>query len=77
MLRFNQTAKIAKIQVFDGRAKAQNYFNILSSLGIKVDTFFVGLNEEYECVYYIDEVLDFDELESLLKGYRIKMIKER
>lgn len=77
MLRFNKTAKIAKIQVFDGKTEAQDYFNILSSLGIDVETFFVGVNDNYEHVYYIDEILDFDELESLLKGYRIKMIMER
>ena len=39
MLRFNKTAKIDKIQVFDGRTEAQDYFNILSSLGIDVEFF--------------------------------------
>ena len=29
MLKFNKTAKIDKIQVFDGKTEAQNYFNIL------------------------------------------------
>ena len=77
MLRFNKTAKIDKIQVFDGRTEAQDYFNILSSLGIEVESFFIGVNKYYEHVYFIDEILDFDELESLLKGYRIKMIVER
>lgn len=77
MLRFNKTARINKIQVFDGKTEAQNYFNILSTLNIDVESFFVGVNDRYEHVYFIDEILDFDELESLLKGYRIKMIKER
>ena len=77
MLRFNKTAKIDKIQVFDGKAEAQNYFNILSSLGIDVESFFIGVNNYYEHVYFIDETLNFDELNSLLKGYRIKMIVER
>lgn len=77
MLRFNKTARINKIQVFDGKTVAQDYFNILSSLGIDVETFFVGVNDNYEHVYYIDEYLVFEELESLLKGYRIKMITER
>lgn len=77
MLKFTKTAKIAKIQVFDGKSEAQNYFSILSSLNIDVDYYFVGVNDRYEHVYFIDENLDFDELPSLLKGYRIKMIVGR
>ena len=77
MLRFNQTAKIAKIQVFDGKAEARSFFKILDSLNINVESFSVGINEEYEHVYFIDEILDFSELESLLKAYHIKMIVER
>ena len=77
MLRFNKTAKIDKIQVFDGKTEAQNFFKILDSLGIDVESFFVGVNEDYEHVYFIDEILDFRELPRLLEGYRIKMIKCR
>ena len=77
MLKFNKTAKIDKIQVFDGKTEAQNYFNILSTLDIDVESFFVGVNNYCEHVYFIDETLDFDELPSLLKGYQIKMIAER
>ena len=74
MLRFNKTARINKIQVFDGKTEAQNYFKILSTLNIEVESFCVGVNDNYEHVYFIDETLDFDELPSLLKGYQIKMI---
>lgn len=77
MLKFNKTAKIDKIKVFDGRAEAQNYFNILSTLDINVESFFVGINNRYEHVYYIDEIPDFDELPSLLRGYQIEIITER
>ena len=77
MLRFNKTARINKIQVFDGKTEAQNYFNILSTLNIDVESFFIGVNDRYEHVYFIDETLDFDELNSLLKGYQIKIIMER
>ena len=77
MLRFNKTAKIDKIQVFDGKTEAQNYFNILSTLNIDVQSFFIGVNDNYKHVYFIDETLDFDELNSLLKGYQIKMIAVR
>ncbi len=77
MLTFNKTAKIAKIQVFDGKSEAQNYFKILSALNIDVESFFVGVNDNFECVYYIDENLDFDELPRLLEGYQIKIVYER
>ena len=77
MLTFNKTAKIAKIQVFDGKAEAQNYFKILSTLNIDVESFFVGVNNYHEHVYYIDENLDFDELPRLLDGYQIKIVYER
>lgn len=77
MLKFTKTAKINKIQVFSGKTEAQDYFNILRSLGIDVKYYFVGINDNYEHVYFIDELLDFEELESLLKGYQIKMIAER
>ena len=77
MLRFNKTAKIDKIQVFDGNTEAQDYFKILSTLDIDVESFFVGVNNYYEHVYFIDETLDFDELPSLLKGYQIKIVMER
>ena len=75
MLKFNKTAKIDKIQVFDGRSEAKNYFKILSSLGIVVESFFVGINNRYEHVYFIDEILDFSELESLLQGYQIELVE--
>lgn len=77
MLKFNKTAKINKIQVFDGKTEARDYFKILSALGIEVESFFVGVNKNYERVYYIDETLDFDELPFLLKGYQIEIITER
>lgn len=76
-LKLTKTAKISKIQVFSGKTEAQDYFNILGSLDIDVESFFIGVNDRYEHVYFIDEILDFEELESLLKGYRIKMIVER
>lgn len=74
MLSFNKTAKISKIKVFDGKTEAQNYFKTLSTLGIDVESFFVGVNDMYGHVYYIDEILDFSELPSLLECYQIKMI---
>lgn len=74
MLKFTKTAKLSKIQVFSGKTEAQNYFNVLDSLGIDVETYFVGVNDYYGHVYFIDETLDFDELPSLLKGYQIKMM---
>lgn len=77
MLKFTKTAKISKIQVFSGKTEAQEYFNILDSLDIGVESFFIGVNDNYEHVYFIDELLDFEELESLLKVYQIKMIAER
>lgn len=76
-LKLIKQAKISKIQVFSGKTEAQDYFNILSSLGIEVEAHFIGINDNYEHVYFIDELLDFEELESLLKGYQIKMIAER
>lgn len=77
MLKFTKTAKLDKIKVFSGKTKAWDYLNILNSMGIVVEYYFVGINDNYEHVYYIDEILDFEELESLLKGYQIKLITER
>ena len=77
MLRFNKTANIHKIQVFSGKTEAQDYFKILSTLDIEVEAFFVGINDNYEHVYYIDEFLNFNELNSLLKGYQIKIVMSR
>ena len=76
-LKLIKQAKLNKIKVFSGKTEAQDYFNILSSLGIDVEARFVGINDNYEHVYFIDEKLDLEELESLLKGYQIKMIAEQ